>query len=420
MPASSASRLPAWVRGCVATACLLFASPLWAIDAQVINGTSNQYLYVYYDTDSIQVGQPVNVHVVGSVSGHVYEYGGDYNRSWEGGNSNFSVNPNGAWHYSLNGHASIDRWMTITPTQAGTYRVGLMLSSFPSYEQAHAYINFDAWSPTAVITSPTSVSRNQGQDAGYQITASNSPTSFGASGLPNAAAVNTGNGAITGRLNVSGAISSSISASNSSGGDTKTLTWNITAAALNPAATVNPTSVSLGNPVTLTRAGNPNFGLGWTEGTVWKPDGTAIGLGTMQYGSQNYTPPGAGTYTFQFRIVDVYSNYADQWINFTVTGLPAPTGFQATTVHSYSVALAWNTVSGATGYNVYRNGTKLNSALLTGTTYTDNSTTNPTNPPQPGTAYAYTVKAVAIDGTESSATLNVTTAGSFEVFTPLP
>lgn len=413
MAATNRFSVRTWRRGGIVAGWLLLASSLWAIDAQVLNGTSNQSLYVYYDTDSVQVGQPVNVHVVGSVSGNAYEYGGDYNRSWEGGNPNFSVNPNGDWHYSLNGYTSIDRWMTIVPGQAGTYRVGLMLSSFPSYEQAHTYINFNAWSPGAVITSATSVSRNQGQDAGYQITASNSPTGFGASGLPNAASVNTGNGAISGRLNGSGTVSSSISASNSSGGDTQTLTWNITAASINPSATVTPASVSLGSSVTLTRAGSANFGIAWTENVIWKPDGSAQVLGNMQLGSQGYTPAGAGSYSYQFRIVDGYSNYADQWINFTVTGLPAPTGFQATSTQSYSVALAWNAVSGATGYNVYRGGTKINASLLTGTSFTDSTA-------QAGTTYTYTVKAVAIDGSESSASINVTTAGAFEVFTPLP
>lgn len=123
---------------------------------------------------------------------------------------------------------------------------------------------------------------------------------------------------------------------------------------------------------------------------------------------------GIGTYYYQFRIVDSYSNYKDQWVSFTVSGLPAPTGFYATSAQSYSVGLAWNAVSGATGYNVYRNGVKLNGSALTGTSFTDATA-------QPGTSYSYTVTAIANDGSESlAATLNVTTAGSFEVFTPLP
>lgn len=396
--------------------CLWWVPSLSAIDAQVINGTSNQSLYVYYDTDSVQVGQSVNVHVVGSVSGNAYEFGGNYNRSWEGGNPNFSLNPNGPWTYSMGGQTSIDRWMTITPTQAGTYRVGIMLSSFPNYEQAHAYINFSAWSPGSIITSPTSVNRNQGQDAGYQITASNTPTSFGASGLPNAASVNTGNGAITGRLNVSGTVNSSISASNGSGGDTKTLTWNITAASINPSTTVTPSSISLGGSVTLTRAGTANFGIAWTENVIWKPDGSAEVLGNMQLGSQSYTPAGAGNYSYQFRMVDSYSNYVDQWINFTVTGLPAPTGLQTTSVQSYSVGLAWNAVSGATGYHVYRNGVKLTSSPQTGTTFTDSNL-------QAGTAYTYAVTAVIGGGESSQTTLNVTTAAApmaYQVILKMP
>lgn len=383
------------------------------IDALILNGTSNQSLYIYYDTNSVAVGSPVNVHVVGSVSGSSYEFGGDYNRSWEGGNANFTVSPNGPWGYAMTGYTSIDRWMTITPSQSGTFRVGIVLSSFPSYEQAHAYIDFSAYVPGSVITSATSVNRNQGQDAAYQITATNSPTGFGATGLPNAASINPGTGSISGRLNNAGTPQSTISASNASGGDSKTLTWNITAYAITNNASVSPGSTPLGTSVTLTRAGTANFGIAWTENVIWKPNGSPEVLGSMQLGSMNYTPAGAGNYAYQFRIVDVYSNYQDQWINFTVTGLPAPTGFQATSIQSYSVALSWNAVTGATGYNVYRDSTKLNGSLLTGTSFTDTA-------PLPGTAYTYTVKAVAADGSESSASIAVTTAASFELFTPFP
>lgn len=56
---------------------------------------------------------------------------------------------------------------------------------------------------------------------------------------------------------------------------------------------------------------------------------------------------------------------------------------------------------------------KLNSSLLSGTTYTDSTVT-------PGTAYTYTVRHVTA-GSESadSTVLNATTAASFVVFTPL-
>lgn len=42
----------------------LFIPAARAIDAQIFNGTSNTYLYVYYDTDWVESGTPVNVHMV--------------------------------------------------------------------------------------------------------------------------------------------------------------------------------------------------------------------------------------------------------------------------------------------------------------------------------------------------------------------
>lgn len=271
------------------------------------------------------------------------------------------------------------------------------------------------------ITSALSQNINQGQSVSYQITAAGNPTSYGASGLPSGLSVNTSTGAITGAIPTNGGtqgsnstVNSTITATNSAGTDSKTLVWNLTAAAITTNASVSPSSIPLGSSVTLTRAGTTNFGLGWTENVIWRPDGSAQVLGNQQLGSQAYTPnAGPGTYTYQFRLVDIYSNYKDQWIAFTVT-LPPPTGFQATSVQSYSVALGWSAVSGASGYNVYRNGVKLNASLLSGTTYTDTTVA-------PGTAYSYTVRQVT-GGIESgdSTAVNVTTAASFEVFTPLP
>ena len=98
----------------------------------------------------------------------------------------------------------------------------------------------------------------------------------------------------------------------------------------------------------------------------------------------------------------------------------------ATTLHatstSASVTLSWTAgtdsgagTSGVAGYNVYRNGAKVNSSLVTSTTYTDSTVS-------PSTTYSYTVRTVDLAGNVSTdASVSATTAatGSFEVFTPL-
>ncbi|MET8569138.1 glycoside hydrolase family 18 protein [Streptomyces sp. NPDC004783] len=86
------------------------------------------------------------------------------------------------------------------------------------------------------------------------------------------------------------------------------------------------------------------------------------------------------------------------------TGQPPapPTGLTAGTVTSSSVALSWSPVPGATGYAVYRDGTKV--STVTGTSATVTGLT-------PSTAYAFQVAAVNDTGESArSATVTATTA----------
>lgn len=306
-------------------------------------------------------------------------------------------------------------WASFTVTSAGTHYVRVqVMDGRPWYSGDYVYA-IGVPSPVPVITSQLSMNVNQGFNTSYQITATNSPTSFGLSGLPpGSAGFNTSTGFVTFFPTTGGTYSSTISAANAAGTDTKTLTWNVTAAVISPSSSVAPTTTTVGVPVTLTRAGFANFGIGWIGGTIWRPDGTLESLGNQQPGSQSYTPTQTGPYTWQVRVVDTSGyNYVDQWIVFTVSGLSAPANLQAVNRLSYEVALSWTSVSGATGYNVYRNGAKLNSSPWNSTAFSDFNA-------QPSTPYAYSVRAIATDGSESpAATLNVTTAASFVVFTPL-
>ncbi len=87
--------------------------------------------------------------------------------------------------------------------------------------------------------------------------------------------------------------------------------------------------------------------------------------------------------------------------------LAAPTGLAVTGSTNSSVSLSWNAVSGAAGYNVYRDGVKANAGTITGTTYTDSGLAS-------GTSYGYTVKAVTSSGAAgaSSAAVTGTTTGT--------
>ncbi len=81
--------------------------------------------------------------------------------------------------------------------------------------------------PPPAITSPTSAVGTIGSPFSYQITAINSPTSYGANGLPSGLSVNAATGLISGTPSVSGTFSVTLTATNSSGMGSATLTLTI-------------------------------------------------------------------------------------------------------------------------------------------------------------------------------------------------
>ncbi|HEX6708253.1 MAG TPA: PHB depolymerase family esterase [Albitalea sp.] len=92
------------------------------------------------------------------------------------------------------------------------------------------------------------------------------------------------------------------------------------------------------------------------------------------------------------------------------SSLPAPTGVGTSGATANSMVIAWSSVNGASGYNVYRGGTKANGAVVAVTQFTDTGLS-------PGTTYSWTVKAVDANGAESpaSAPASGTTTGSAAV-----
>jgi len=94
-------------------------------------------------------------------------------------------------------------------------------------------------------------------------------------------------------------------------------------------------------------------------------------------------------------------------------GLPAPANLQTTAIADTTVSLSWGVVAHATGFNVYRDGTKATSGPVPVTSLTDTNLS-------PGTTYSYTVKAIDSTGAEGAASnpLMVTTTGTPK--TPAP
>jgi fibronectin type 3 domain-containing protein len=119
------------------------------------------------------------------------------------------------------------------------------------------------------------------------------------------------------------------------------------------------------------------------------------------------------TYTYKIEAVDGAGNKSTQSSGATVTTPVAPdttppstpSGLKATAPSSTQINLTWNAStdsggSGLAGYNIYRDGSKLNTAPLSGTAYDDASAAA-------GTTYKYAVQAIDKAGNLSAKTSTV-------------
>jgi len=172
---------------------------------------------------------------------------------------------------------------------------------------------------------------------------------------------------------------------------------------------VSPGSVAFGNvavgastakTLTVTSAGNSSVtissdavsGAGMALSGI--AGGTTLAPGQSATLTATFAPKAAGSVSGSITIASNATSGASMT-------LPA-TGMGTTTV-SHSVALKWqaSSSSGVSGYNVYRATaaggpyTKLDSAAISGTSYTDSSVSS-------GTTYFYAVTTLGTDGTESA------------------
>jgi len=109
--------------------------------------------------------------------------------------------------------------------------------------------------PVPAITSAATATGTGGQAFTYTITATNAPTSFGATGLPAWASINTMTGAITGIPNAAGVTNAMISATNVTG--TTTVALQITVNLVTPVITSSLTAgATSGSPFTYTITAN--------------------------------------------------------------------------------------------------------------------------------------------------------------------
>lgn len=164
---------------------------------------------------------------------------------------------------------------------AATY--GQFQAVFANIQARYPGLTFPSVIAAPVVTSATTASGTVGFAFSYNITATNSPTSFNAAGLPSWASVSTSTGAITGTPDVAATISTTVSATNARGTGSGPLSITIN----NPGSYTGPCDIvscaegwSLNSAVTASYAG-PLFQYVVGDGT------TDISTATKHDAAQN-------------------------------------------------------------------------------------------------------------------------------------
>ena len=187
-----------------------------------------------------------------------------------------------------------------------------------------------------VISSAASASALVGVPFSYQITASNSPTTYGATGLPSGITINASNGLISGTPVAGGNSTVTLTASNAGGSATKSLALKVTIPPLVITSTVIPSGVLNQTYVghTFTATGGSGGNVLWTVIDGFLPPGMEFNRSTAQLSG---TPKNAGSFAFVLEVkdfkggvddVDVVLEVKNANANFTVSDVLSviPTG----------------------------------------------------------------------------------------------
>jgi hypothetical protein len=220
-----------------------------------------------------------------------------------------------------------------TPTATGTTPITISATNIIGTDTKTLSLTVNL--PVPVITSTLTKAGVLNTGLTYQITASNGPTSYNATGLPPGLAINTTTGAITGAPTAAGGTSATISATNSYGTGTATLVFNIAANIdVNLSLTGTATSSSVrGNNVNANaaKAIDNNTGTRWESEWAIDPSWITVDLGqlctihkvTLTWegaGGKNYTLDGSNDgVNFNIPIATVTNN--------TTTGSGSPLNY---------------------------------------------------------------------------------------------
>lgn len=180
-----------------------------------------------------------------------------------------------------------------TPTAAGTSTVTLSATNSGGTGNATLSLTIAPSTPAPAITSATTASGKVGTAFSYQITASNSPTSYGVTGLPAGLSVNTATGLISGTPTTAGISTVTLSASNSGGTGSATLALSVASSTSSAPAITSAASASgkIGTAFSyqITASNSPT-----SYGATGLPAGLSVNTSS---GLISGTPTAAGTST---------------------------------------------------------------------------------------------------------------------------
>ncbi|MGA2458162.1 MAG: putative Ig domain-containing protein [Terriglobales bacterium] len=219
-----------------------------------------------------------------------------------------------------------------TPTAAGTSTVTLSASNSGGTGSASLTLNIAAAPiPAPVITSATTASGTVGSAFSYQITASKTPTSYGATGLPAGLSVSSTTGLISGTPTAAGTSTVTLSASNSGGAGSASLTLNIAAAPI-PAPVITSATTASGTvgsafSYQITASNTPT-----SYGATGLPAGLSV---NSTSGLISGTPTTAATSTVTLRATNSGGTGS---ASLTLTINPAPAAAGTLTANPASLA----------------------------------------------------------------------------------
>jgi len=237
---------------------------------------------------------------------------------------------------TLSGRASLgtlsaDSGVTVTGTNPITLSVNVNGSKGKSYNASFQL------APKPVISSNLNMVGVVGSALSYQITASNSPTSYGATGLPAGLVINTSTGVISGSPTTIGTYSTTLSATNANGTGYATLTTNVATVPTDIAFTISASGASTWIcPANVSSIQVECWGAGGAGGWASRANQTsskALGGGGAggAYAKKSYAVTSGSTYYLNVGAGGVSVNTdttkapgGDSWFNTTNTSSAAP------------------------------------------------------------------------------------------------